>query len=111
MPINVLDYHYRSFSKQILPILVRRKIGVIGMKSLTGGGILRIGSLRPEECIRFTLSQPISTLVSGMDSMEILKKNLTIASRFSPMTEQEKNGLLERSKPYAKNAEYEWYKR
>ena len=110
MPVNVLDYHYRSFTKQIMPILVERKIGVIGMKSLTGGGILRTESLRPEECIRYSMSQPIATLVSGMDSMEVLKKNLMIASNFSPMTEKEKNALLFRSKRYSKNAEYEWYK-
>ena len=110
MPVNVLDYHYRSFTKQIMPILVKRKIGVVGMKSLAGGGILRTGSLKPEECIRYSLSQPIATLVSGMDSMEVLKKNLMIVSKFAPMTEQEKNALLDRSKPYAKNAEYEWYK-
>jgi predicted aldo/keto reductase-like oxidoreductase len=110
MPVNVLDIHYRSFQKQIMPILVKRKIGVIGMKSLAGGGILRTASLRPEECIRYSLSQPIATLVSGMDSMEVLKKNLIVASNLSPMTQQEKNALLDRSKPYAKNTEYEWYK-
>jgi len=111
MPVNVLDYHYRSFTKQIMPILVKRQIGVIGMKSLAGGGILRTGSLRSEECIRYSLSQPIATLVSGMDSMEVLRKNLRIASNFSPMNEQEEISLLDRSEPYARNAEYEWYKR
>jgi len=111
MPVNVLDYHYRSFTKQIMPILVKRNIGVIGMKSLTGGGILRTEALRPEECIRYSMSQPIATLVSGMDSMEVLEKNLLIASNFSPMTEEEKNALLDRSKPYSKNAQNEWYKK
>lgn len=111
MPVNVLDYHYRSFTKQIMPILVERKIGIIGMKSLAGGGIPRTGSLEPEECIRYSMSQPIATLVSGMDSMEVLKKNLMIASKFSPMTEQEEADLLGRSEPYARNAEYERYKR
>ncbi|MFB0522707.1 MAG: hypothetical protein ACETV1_02975 [Candidatus Bathyarchaeia archaeon] len=71
---------------------------------------MRTGSLRPEECIRYSMSKSIATLVSGMDSMEVLRKNLMIASNFSPMTEKEKNALLERSKPYSKNAEYEWYK-
>jgi len=110
MPINVLDYHYRSFTHQILPELVKRNIGVIGMKSLAGGGILKTGSLKPEECIRYSLSQAIATLVSGMDSMEVLKKNLMIASRFSPMTEQEQTTLLDRSEPYSRNAKHEWYK-
>jgi predicted aldo/keto reductase-like oxidoreductase len=111
MPINMLDYHYKSFTKQILPILKERKIGVIGMKSLTGGGVLNIRSLKPEECIRYSMSQSIATLVSGMDSLEVLKKNLIIASNFSPMSGQETNALLKRSKSFIKDAKYEWYKR
>lgn len=111
LPLNVLDYHYRSFTKQILPELIKRKIGVIGMKSLAGGNILEIGALKPEECIRYSMSLPISTLVSGMDSMEVLQRNLRIASQFSPMSEEEKRVLLEKSEKYADNARYEWYKR
>lgn len=113
LPLNVLDYHYRSFTKQILPELVKRKIGVIGMKSLGGGPrgrILETKILKAEECIRYTMSLPISTLVSGMDSLEILETNLKIASRFSPMSEKEKIDLLERSRPYAENGRYETYK-
>lgn len=108
LPLNVLDYHYRSFTKQILPILERRKIGIIGMKSLGGGSwgrILKIKSLYAEECMRYTMSLPISTLVSGIDSMEILKINLKIASNFTLMTAEERNELLARAKPYSKNSE------
>ena len=56
------------------------------------------------------MSQPISTLVSGVDSMEVLEKNLKIASQFTPMSEEERKALLEKSKKYAENARYEWYK-
>lgn len=113
LPQNVMDYHYRSFTKQIIPELVKRNIGIIGMKSLgggPGGNILKTGTLKAEECIRYAMSQPISTLVSGMDSMEVLEKNLRIASRFTPMSEEEKRFLLEKSKIFAENAKYEWYK-
>jgi predicted aldo/keto reductase-like oxidoreductase len=113
LPINVLDYHYRSFAKQILPILVKRKIGVIGMKSLGGGPsgrILGIKSLNAEECIRYSMSQPISTLVSGIDSMEVLISNLKIASTYVPMSNEEKKELLDRVEPYSKNGKYEAYK-
>jgi len=114
LPINVLDYHYRSFSKQILPILVKRNIGVIGMKSLGGGPsgrILEIKSLKAKECILYTMSQPISTLVSGIDSMKVLESNLKIASTFVPMSEEEKKEILDRAEPHSKNGKYEAYKK
>lgn len=113
LPQNVMDYHYRSFTKQIIPELVKRNIGIIGMKSLgggPGGNILKTGTLKAEECIRYAMSQPISTVVSGMDSMEVLEKNLRMASGFTPMSKEEKRVLLEKSKMFAENARYEWYK-
>lgn len=114
LPLNVLDYHYRSFTKQILPLLVKRDIGIIGMKSLgggLGGRFLRIKSLRAEECIRYTMSLPISTLVSGMDSQEVLEANLKITSNFVPMSEREKKELLDKAEQYAKDGKYEAYKK
>jgi predicted aldo/keto reductase-like oxidoreductase len=81
------------------------------MKSLTGGGILKIRSLKPEECIRYSMSQPIAILVSGTDSLKVLKKNLIIASNFSPISDQETKDLLKWSKPFTQDAKYEWYKR
>ena len=71
---------------------------------------LKTGTLKSEECIRYAMSQPISTLVSGMDSMEVLEKNLKIASGFIPMSDEEKRVLLAKSKLFAENARYEWYK-
>lgn len=113
LPQNVMDYHYRSFAQQIIPELVKRNIGIIGMKSLgggSGGNILKAGNLQAKDCIRFVMSQPISTLVSGIDSLEILQKNLEIAANFTPMTTEESEILLEKSKIHAKNAKCEWYK-
>jgi predicted aldo/keto reductase-like oxidoreductase len=113
LPHNVMDYHYRSFIKQVIPKLVKKKIGIIGMKSLgggPGGNFLKTGTLRSEECIRYAMSQPVSTLVSGMDSMEVLERNLKIASEFTPMSEEEKTVLLGKSKIFSENARYEWYK-
>ena len=113
LPQNVMDYHYRSFAKQIVPKLVKKNIGIIGMKSLgggSGGNFVITGTLKSEECIRYAMSQPISTLVSGMDSMEVLEKNLKIASGFIPMSEDEKRVLLAKSRLFAENARFEWYK-
>ncbi|WP_410960615.1 hypothetical protein, partial [Salmonella sp. SAL4357] len=69
MPLNVMDVHYRSFQKQVLPELVRRKMGVLAMKSLGGSGnIVKEAKVPVEDALRYVLSLPISTLVSGIDS-------------------------------------------
>jgi predicted aldo/keto reductase-like oxidoreductase len=111
MPINLLDHHFRSFAKSILPILLRRGIGVIGMKSLGGSeeGILKLG-ITPEQAISYSLSKPIDTLVSGVDSVEFLHENLEIVRNFQPLTQQEQEGLLKRVAPFAEQGYLEYYK-
>jgi predicted aldo/keto reductase-like oxidoreductase len=110
MPINVLDHHFRSFTNEVLPVAVKKNIGVIGMKSLAGGAIVENNIAPPEECIRFAMTMPISTLCSGMDSMEVLLKNLATARNFKPMEEEEMKALLEKTAKYAAEGEYEEYK-
>jgi predicted aldo/keto reductase-like oxidoreductase len=112
MPINVLDYHFRSFTNQVLPVAVEKNIGVIGMKSLTGTAenFIKNNIAKPEECIRFAMSMPVSTLCSGMDSMEVLRKNLDIARNFKPMAKDEMETLLAKTASHAANGKYEDYK-
>lgn len=110
MPINVLDHHFMSFSRQVLPVALEKNIGVIGMKSLAGGAIPENGLVPAEDCLRFAMTLPISTLCSGMDSMEVLRKNIATARRFVPMTEDEMVALLNRTLPLAEGGQYEWYK-
>jgi predicted aldo/keto reductase-like oxidoreductase len=111
MPTNLLDYHYRSFTKEILPILVERGIGTIGMKSLGGTGtrILKVG-ITAQEAISYALSLPIHTLVSGMDSLEVLAQNLEIVRDWRPLIDEEQNQLLGRIAPLAINGRLEHYK-
>lgn len=111
MPLNVLDHHFfRSFEKEILPKLIERNIGVIGMKSLAGGNLLRVNSIKPEECLRYTMSLPVSTVVVGMESMELLRRNLKIASGFVGLTEEAKANLFNRSKPFGVDGRHEPFK-
>jgi len=110
MPVNLLDAHYRSFQKRVLPVAQEKGVGVIGMKSLAAGWLKKAGVVDPEMAIRYSLSQPISTLVSGMDSMEVLEKNARIATGFKPLSESEQKKLLEATKEAAKNGEYEPFK-
>jgi len=111
MPTNLLDYHYRSFTKEILPILVERGIGTIGMKSLGGTGtrILKVG-ITAQEAISYALSLPIHTLVSGMDSLDVVTQNLEIARNWRPLTDEEQDQLLERITPWAIDGRLEHYK-
>ena len=111
MPINVLDAHYRSFQREILPELNRRGIGAIGMKSLGGRGQLINGlSLTAEQCRQYALSLPISTLVCGIQSMENLEQDVAIARNFTPMSEAELQQLAGGLQEEAGDGRFEWFK-
>lgn len=108
-PLNVLDYHFRSFQKQILPQANQKNMGVIGMKSLAAGRIFNT-DIGVEEAIRYSLSMPISTLVSGIDSFEVLEQNLEIVRSFEPYSKEELEELRKRYKDVAYKGQYEYYK-
>ena len=90
MPINVMDAHYRSFQNGVVPVCLQRNVGVLGMKSLGGGfprgAIAGTTDLAAEECIRYALSLPISSLVVGITSQQDLKQDLAIARDFQPLS-------------------------
>jgi predicted aldo/keto reductase-like oxidoreductase len=115
MPINVCDYFYRSFAHLVLPEAVRRGIAPIGMKSL-GGGSDHKGRLPAEkvctveEALTYSLSRPIASLVSGIDSMEVLRQNLGIARNFKPYDEQALSKLLARVRNVAGDGRHERFK-
>ena len=109
IPINVLDYHFRSFQNQIVPQAIEKDMAVIGMKSLASGHIFKT-NITVEEAIRYSLSMPISTLVSGIDSLEVLEQNIKIARDFKPYTEDELKALRERFKDVAYKGQHEYYK-
>jgi predicted aldo/keto reductase-like oxidoreductase len=111
LPVNVLDFHFRSFARTIMPTLVERGIGVIGMKSLGGSreGVLELG-ISPQEAISYALSQPIDTLVSGIDSLEYLQQNLEIVRNFGPLTPQRQDELRQGVALRAAQGDLENYK-
>ena len=102
MPVNLLDYHFRSFAREILPIAVEREMGIIGMKSLggTGAQLLQAG-VSDAEAITYTLSQPIHVLVVGIDTMELLHRNLAVVRSFHQLSQADQKRLLDRVKPWA----------
>jgi aryl-alcohol dehydrogenase-like predicted oxidoreductase len=110
-PVNVLDLHYRSFQKQVLPVCLKNKVGAIGMKGFGGGnGIARQADLSPEEAYRYALSQPVASQVVGMTTMEQLQQNVALARAFTPMSNTEQAALAERVRPFATDGRFEQFK-
>ncbi|MBI4866339.1 MAG: aldo/keto reductase [Candidatus Wallbacteria bacterium] len=112
LPLGVMDHHFRSFEAGVLPELTRRRIGSIAFKTLSGfmSPMLAETGLAAADCLRYTMSLPISTLVVGMESKELLRKNLETARNFTPMSQAERDELLARSAPHAADGRYEKYK-
>jgi aryl-alcohol dehydrogenase-like predicted oxidoreductase len=110
MPLNVMDAHYRSFGNLVLPELVKRRIGVLGMKALANGIILRSGLVTATECLRYALNLPTDVVITGIDSMEVLEQALVVARTFRPMSEGELGTLLTRTADAALRGEYEPFK-
>jgi predicted aldo/keto reductase-like oxidoreductase len=100
MPVNCLDPHFKSFRKTVLDEAVKRRVGVIAMKTLAFGKILSFQVAKPDEALRWTWSQPVSLLVSGCDSLDILNYNVYLAKTFTPMPEAEQAALLARTEPH-----------
>ena len=111
MPINCFDASFHSFEKQVLPEAQKRGIAVLGMKSLGGSGeMVTSGTITPEEGLRYAMSVPVATTISGMDSLNVLEQNLAIARNFKPMTEDEMEALRERCRTVAADGRYEKFK-
>jgi uncharacterized protein len=111
MPLNVMDAHFRSFQKQVLPELVRRNIGVLAMKSLGGRGqIVSEAGVPVEDALRYVLSLPISTLVSGIDSEKVLDQNLKIVREFKPLADDERAAIERRTLKLAGDGRFELFK-
>ena len=110
MPLNVMDAHYKSFEKDVLPVLEQRGIGVLGMKSMGSGDILESGVVKPEECLRYALSLPTSVVITGIDSRAVLQQDLKLARSFVPLSAQERQSLLARTAPAAREGKHELFK-
>jgi len=110
LPLNVMDAHFRSFEKQVLPKLVADKIGVLGMKSMGDPFILDSKTVTPTECLNYALSLPTSVVVTGIEKMEILEQAFTVAKNFKPMTNAEMTALLAKTKSAAMTGKFERFK-
>ncbi len=110
MPLNVMDAHYESFEARVLPELRQRNIGVLGMKSMGAGDILKSGVVTAEECLRYALSLPTAVVITGIDKLSVLEQNLNVAKAFRPLSEDERNSLLARTSGAAQGGKHELFK-
>ncbi len=110
MPLNVMDAHFRSFEQKVLPVLVRDGIGVLGMKPMGDGVILKSKTVTPVECLHYAMTLPTSTVITGIDSLEILKQDLEAVKTFKPLTEEQTDTLLQRTAEAAAEGRYERFK-
>ncbi len=110
MPLNVMDAHFRSFEKKVLPVLVKNQIGVLGMKSMGFGIILQSNVVKPAECLHYAMSLPTSTVIAGIDSLEILRQDLDAVRDFKPLAPDQVASLLKRTAAAATEGRYEPFK-
>lgn len=111
MPLNALDGTFRSFEQKVLPELERQSIAAIGMKSMGGSGaMVKAGVLTAEEALRYAMSLPVATTISGFLSSATLQQNLAVARNFQPMTADEMQALRMRCAKAGGDGRYELYK-
>ena len=110
MPLNVMDAHYDSFEKKVLPVLVEHGIGVLGMKPMGDKIILNSRTASATECLHYAMNLPTSVVITGCDSMEILNQALNAARTFKPMSKSEVAALLAKTSSAAAKGEFEQYK-
>jgi aryl-alcohol dehydrogenase-like predicted oxidoreductase len=110
MPLNVLDAHFRSFEKHVLPILVKDRIGVLGMKPFASGAVLNTQSASAIECLHYALNLPTSVVITGMETMARLDQAFQAVRTFKPMTQEQVAALLSRTAPVARTGKHEGFK-
>ncbi len=110
MPLNVMDAHYRSFEKMVLPELVKQNIGVLAMKPLANGMILRSKTVTAIECLQYAMNLPTSVVITGCESMKNLEQALEAARTFKPMSDEQVKSLLSKTAKAASRGEFELFK-
>jgi len=110
MPLNVMDAHFRSFSHHVLPRLVEQGIGVLGMKPMADGHILKSGTVTAVECLHYALTLPTSVVITGCESMDRLDQALEAVQSFRPLTNDQVTKLLAKTESHAAGGKFEPFK-
>jgi len=110
MPLNVMDAHFDSFGRGVLPVLTKKNIGILGMKPMGDKSILKSKTVTPVECLKFSMNLPLSVCITGCDSMAILEQALDVVRNFKPLPPEEVAAILAKTEAAAASGQYEWYK-
>ena len=110
LPLNLMDAHYRSFSREVVPELVTRNIGILGMKSMANGILLKSNTVTPIECLHYALHLPTSVVITGIDSMEILDQAFEAVRTFHPLGNEQLDALLQKTAAAALSGRFEPFK-
>jgi aryl-alcohol dehydrogenase-like predicted oxidoreductase len=110
MPLNCFDAHFRSFEKQVLPLLLGKNIAALGMKPMGGGKLLESGKVSAEECLRYALSLGASVVITGIESEERLDQAIAVADNFLPLSATERDAILARTAELARSGKFESFK-
>ena len=110
MPLNVMDAHFNSFEKRVLPVLTENSVGVLGMKPMGDHVILESKTVTPTECLYYSMNLPTSVVIAGCDSMAILQQALHTARSFQPMDSSQVAALLAKTAKAAEAGQFELYK-
>jgi hypothetical protein len=110
MPLNVMDHHFNSFEARVLPVLIKQNIGVLGMKPMGDPFILQSKTVSPVECLHYAMNLPTSVVITGCDSVQILRQAIEAARSFRPMSKEQVATILAKTAGAAKDGQFELYK-
>jgi predicted aldo/keto reductase-like oxidoreductase len=110
MPLNVMDMHFKSFAHKVVPVLVEHGIGVLGMKSMGDGNVLKSNTVTPVECLHYAMNLRTSVVINGCESLERLEQGLQAARTFRPLNQKELDSLYARTVKAGRDGEFEPFK-
>lgn len=110
MPVNCFDAHFRSFSRLVLPVLAKERIGALCMKPIGNGDLLKAEVVTAPECLRFSLSLASGVVITGTETEDRLKQALDVVKNFKPLSEEELTALLKKTREATRTGKYEKFK-
>jgi aryl-alcohol dehydrogenase-like predicted oxidoreductase len=110
MPINVMDAHFRSFTREVMPVAIQQGIGVLAMKTFGDHFILDSKTVEPVEALHYSMTQPVSVVITGIDSIPVMEQALIAVKTFKPLTQEQVTALLDRTRDAATDGRFELFK-
>jgi uncharacterized protein len=110
MPINVMDAHFRSFTKEVMPVALKQGIGVLAMKTFGDPYILRSNTVQPIEALHYSLTLPVSVIITGIDTTQTLDQAFEATRTFKPLDQTQMASLLARTATAASEGKFELFK-